>query len=65
MKPWALLLPVLLYEARGLRDSRAQQQQQNVFNIVGDTADFTSRHRRSVVADRVSDAGWENYKTVP
>ena len=50
MRTWALLLPVLLYEARCLRDSRSaqQQQQQNMFNIVGDTDSYTgTRHKRS------------------
>ncbi len=50
MRLWALILPVLLYEARGLRDSRAQQQQQQTFNIVGDVSGYSSsssRHKRN------------------
>jgi hypothetical protein len=50
MRLWALILPVLLYEARGLRDSRAQQQQQQqTFNIVGDVSSYSSssRHKRN------------------
>ena len=55
MRLWALILPVLFYEARGLRDSRAQDQQQAIVNIVGEEPTFSSRYRRST--ENVADAG--------
>jgi hypothetical protein len=56
MRLWALILPVLLYEARGLRDSRAQQQQQQqTFNIVGDVSGYSSSSRHKRTTDPATD----------